>query len=173
FAAVVSEMSKKISLSVFIFVLLAAILVSFMSAFYVAYGMYRKELTDAYLENNSSDDQKKESKFPELEVIDSIFKTYSYFDLDDRALIEAVLRAYANATGDRYAEYYNAEQYEMIMSESAGEMQGIGINIEENTEHNAIEVLNVMPDSPALEAGLMPGDLIVYVGIGEERESIA
>jgi carboxyl-terminal processing protease len=173
FAAVVIEMSKKISLSIFIFVLLAAILVSFMSAFFVAYGMYRKGLTDAYLENNSPDDQQKESRFPELEVIDSIFKTYSYFDLDDKALIDAVLSAYARATDDRYAEYYNAEQYEMIMSESTGEMQGIGINIEENTEHNAIEVLNVMPDSPALEAGLMPGDLIVYVGIGEERESIA
>jgi cell division protein FtsL len=66
-------MSKKISLSVFIFVLLAAILVSFMSAFFVAYGMYRKELADAYLENNMPGEQK-ENKFAELEVIDSIFK---------------------------------------------------------------------------------------------------
>ena len=165
-------MSKKISLSVFIFVLLAAILVSFMSAFFVAYGMYRKELADAYLENNMPGEQK-ENKFAELEVIDSIFKAYSYFDLDDQALIEAVLSAYAGATGDKYAEYYNADQFELIMAESAGEMQGIGINIEENAELGAIEVLNVMPNSPALEAGLMPGDLIVYVGIGEERESIA
>ena len=165
-------MSKKISLSVFIFVLLAAILVSFMSAFFVAYGMYRKELAQAYLENNPSGEQK-ESKFAELEVLDSIFKTYSYFDLDEKALIEAVLSAYARATGDKYAEYYNEEQLELIMAESAGEMQGIGINIEENTEHSAIEVLNVMPNSPALEAGVMPGDLIIYVGIGEERESIA
>ena len=136
-------MSKKISLSVFIFVLLAAILVSFMSAFFVAYGMYRKELAQAYLENNPSGEQK-ESKFAELEVLDSIFKTYSYFDLDEKALIEAVLSAYARATGDKYAEYYNEEQLELIMAESAGEMQGIGINIEENTEHSAIEVLNVM-----------------------------
>ena len=165
-------MSKKISLSVFIIVLLAAILVSFMSAFFVAYGMYRKELADAYLENNMPGEQK-ENKFAELEVIDSIFKAYSYFDLDDQALIEAVLSAYAGATGDKYAEYYNADQFELIMAESAGEMQGIGINIEENAELGAIEVLNVMPNSPALEAGLMPGDLIVYVGIGEERESIA
>ena len=168
-------MSKKISLSVFIFVLLAAILLSFLSAFVVVSQVYDAELKAAYESNkvpsiNNNDDS---GFIAELKMLDKLFKTYSIYDLDDDALCEAVLKAYAHATGDKYAEYYTAEEYAALNAENAGDMQGIGVNIIQNTEYNCIEVINVMPDSPALKAGVEPGDLIVYVGIGDARESVA
>jgi carboxyl-terminal processing protease len=163
-------MAKKIPLSISIFVLLAAILITFMSAFFVVSNIYDAKLREAELSNNKSDGS---DTFAELDTLDSIFKTFSYFDLDNETLVNAVLKAYAESTGDKYAEYYNAEEYASLQSNNAGQMQGIGINVIENTEYNAIEVINVMPDSPALAAGLKPGDLIVYVGIGENRESVA
>lgn len=162
-------MSKKIPLSVFIFVLLAAMLVTFMSAFFVVSNIYDAKLREAQLEDNSDDT----GNFAELDTLDSIFKTFSYFDLDNEALMNAVLKAYAEASGDKYAEYYTAEEYASMSSNNAGQMQGIGINVIENADYNAIEVINVMPESPALAAGLHPGDLIIYVGIGEKRESVA
>ena len=165
-------MSKKISLSVFIFVLLAAILVSFLGAFVIVSRVYDAELRYAY---SSLDDanSKTGGKFEELEFLDRLFSAYSYFEADDDMIVEAVLKAYADATGDKYAEYYTQDEFLELTASNSGDMQGIGINIIENIEYDCIEVVSVMPDSPALEAGIEPGDLIVYVGIGEERESVS
>ena len=165
-------MSKKISLSVFIFVLLATILVTFLCAFVVVSRVYDAELREAYM-SQGSPDIISDGKFEELKFLDSLFKTYSYFDVDEEAIAEAVLKAYADATGDKYAEYYTPAEFEELSSSNSGDMQGIGINIIENIEYDCIEVINVMPDSPALEAGIQPGDLIIYVGVGENRELVS
>lgn len=167
-------MSKKISLSVFIFALLAALLVSFLGAFVVVSQLYDAELREAYASADSPN-VISDGRFEELKFLDSLFKVYAYNndEISDEAVIDAVLKAYATSTGDKYAEYYTEEEFDSLNADNSGEMQGIGINIIQNTEYNCIEVINVMPDSPALEAGILPGDLIVYVGIGEEKESVA
>jgi len=175
-------MSKKISLSVFIFVLLAAILATFMAAFAIASHKHDSEIAKIYDDltgqmlggssvGNGGNSLKGE--FAELELINEIFKQYAYVDLDEEAVMTAVIKAYAEATGDRYATYYTGEEFDALTADSNGEMQGIGINIIENADYNCIEVINVMPDSPALEAGIQPGDLIIYVGIGDKRESVS
>jgi carboxyl-terminal processing protease len=121
----------------------------------------------------SGSDNALTGEFAELELINKIFEQYAYVDLNNDIIMNAVMKAYAEATGDKYAAYYTAEEFEALTADSNGEMRGIGINIIENAEHNCIEVINVMPNSPALEAGVQPGDLIVYVGIGDKRESVA
>ncbi len=108
-----------------------------------------------------------------LNIIKSIFKTYSYFDLDDSEMTNGLLKGLAAGTGDKYAEYYTKEEFSAMMDDSNGEMQGIGISIIHNTDYNVIEVINVMPESPALAAGIEPGDLITYVGIGESAKSVS
>ena len=55
-----------------------------------------------------------------------------------------------------------------MMADNAGEMQGIGVYV--IYQNNVIEIISVMPDSPALEAGLQPGDLVVAVeGVSVEE----
>lgn len=172
-------MSRKISLSVFIFVLLAAVLLSFLSAFVVVSQVYDAQLREAYesvgggSHGSSGGSSSVSATFAELELLDDIFGAYSIFELDDDALLEAVLKAYVSTTGDRYAEYYTAEEFAEMRAQSAGDMEGIGVNIIQNTEYDCIEIYNVVPDSPAKLAGVEPGDLIVYVGIGDARESVS
>ena len=117
-------------------------------------------------------DKKDDGEYEKLELIDSLFRAYTLFDLDDEALMDAVLKGYIEGTGDRYAEYFTAEEYELFTSENRGELVGIGISVIENVERGLIEILNVFPDSPADEAGLCPGDLIVYIGSGENKQSV-
>ena len=109
-----------------------------------------------------------------VDVIDRLFRSATMMELDDEALVTAVLRAYVDATGDDYAEYFTAEEYQNQLASQNGQMSGIGISVVNaihkvgGVEYQAIVVANVYPDSPAEEAGVMPGDVIMYVGKGED-----
>ncbi len=170
-------MNKKISLPIFVLSILLTVLVVFMATYVGTAELYRekygelvKDISDGsgnvIADSNMTSDEK-------LEIIKSIFTTYSYFDLDEQELTNGILKGLAAGTGDKYAEYYTEEEFSAMMDDSNGDMQGIGISIIHNTEYNVIEVINVMPESPALEAGIEPGDLITYVGIGDDAVSVS
>ena len=110
--------------------------------------------------------------YEKLELIDRLFNTYSLFDLDEQALMDAVLKGYVAGTGDKYAEYFTEEEYAQFTSDNKGESVGIGVNVVENPDVGGIDIINVMPDSPALEAGVMPGDVITHIGIGDGKQSV-
>ncbi|MBP3370374.1 MAG: hypothetical protein J6L85_06440 [Clostridia bacterium] len=92
--------------------------------------------------------------------------------------MDAALKAYVAATGDVYAAYYTLEELLANQEESAGRMSGIGVNIvNEDFEYNgetlkSLHVYNVMDDSPAYKAGVKRGDRVVFVGTGEDRQSV-
>ncbi len=181
-------MKKSISLVTVIICVIFAMLITFAGTYTVLSDIHRAELARAYAENTVSGDkdpeipdlgdaegESAEAAFYEekLGTINEIFETYSYFDLDTEAILDSILDGYAYGTGDKYAEYYNAEEFAMFTAENEGEMEGIGVSVIFNTDYKAIEILNVMPESPALEAGVLPGDLIIKVGKGENEQDVA
>ncbi len=175
---------KKHSVSIRAYVasLLAVVLV--LSMFTVAIASATRRL--GYLEGigewigsvNGGNGSDGRTDFSELQFLDQFFKTYSYHDLSDTEFLSAVLKAYVAATGDLYAEYYTAEEYEAMLSDRNGENVGVGISVIQTTvtvggaSYTAMEIVTAFPNSPAIENGVMPGDLVVYVGVGEDRELI-
>lgn len=116
--------------------------------------------------------------FAELDFLNALFQKYSYYDLDEEALVTAVLKAYTAATGDRYAQYYTKEEFAALNADNAGDVQGIGVSVvnttaqAEGTAVKVIQIISVFKDSPAMTAGLKTGDLIVALGTGEDRKSV-
>lgn len=106
-----------------------------------------------------------------LAEVDMLYRNYYIGELDDERLIDSVIAGYVMGTGDDYAAYYNAEGFESLIADLEGETAGIGVNVIYNTDYRLIEILSVTEGSPAMEAGVMPGDLVVTVG--EEQESVA
>ena len=88
-----------------------------------------------------------------LVKLDEIFKMYSYEGIDEEAMNDAVLKAYVAATGDMYAEYMNAEEYEAYNAESNGEFVGIGVSIVNTTieingyNYKVLQVISVFEGS--------------------------
>lgn len=93
---------------------------------------------------------------------DIIRNHYFYYEEDEQKLTEAALKGIAAATGDLYAEYYTAEEYEDLKKQNQRSFVGIGILTQINEEEN-VEVLDVYDDTPASEAGLMRGDLLIEI----------
>ncbi len=115
------------------------------------------------------------SYFDELIKLDEVFRENSFDGYDENAMAEAILDAYISATGDIYAEYMNAEEYEAYFTERNGEFVGVGVSIV-NSEitvsgrsYKVMEIISVFKNSPALEHGVRVGDCIMYVEDGGEQ----
>ncbi|MBE6679897.1 MAG: S41 family peptidase [Ruminococcaceae bacterium] len=87
-------------------------------------------------------------------------------DIDD--IVEGVAEGFVAYSGDKYGQYHTAEEYKELTADYTGEFAGIGVSVTYNADYAAIEIMNVLPNSPALEAGLLPNDLIIAV----EGESV-
>lgn len=159
-------MKKKVSVSVLIFTLLAAILVSFMGAYAVSSAMYRKNLVEIQKAYAQADDSK-------LDKILELLATNALYTIDDEADFTGLIDWFIKETGDKYAHYYSAEEFAAMNAENEGRTVGVGVMVVENSEEKAIEITSIMPDSPALEAGIQPGDLIVAVGEGADRVPVS
>ncbi len=102
-----------------------------------------------------------------LDELLGLYERYFIGDLDTDALASGIAAGLSAYSGDKYGAYHDVEELEELMIDYAGEFAGIGVSVLLNTDYYAIEVITVMPNSPALEADLRPGDLIVAVA-GED-----
>jgi carboxyl-terminal processing protease len=77
--------------------------------------------------------------------------------LDDRKLVADAIRGMVGGL-DPFSYYLDAEAYDGLRQESAGTFGGLGMEV--SMEKNAVRVIAAIEDSPAMRAGLQPGDLI-------------
>ncbi len=82
-------------------------------------------------------------------------------DIDDKELINAAIEGMYNYTGDPYTSYLDSKDASDLDERLDGEYDGIGVEITSCDEGTLI--VTVFDDSPASEAGLEPGDILVMV----------
>lgn len=154
---------KRISLPVFIVVVAFVIVITFQITFLCVTNIYREKLSDPAMADT------KEGWEAKLEYIDGLVNSYFLKDIPKEDLEDYLPAAYMAALNDKYTYYLTKEEYEAFIANDNADMQGIGVGVIYNSEHNAIEVIGVYNGSPALEAGVQMGDLIYIV----EGQSVA
>lgn len=96
------------------------------------------------------------------ETIYAYLDQYSIYDFDETALREGMFDGLLDGTGDKYAEYYNADEIKDLFADYNGDFCGIGVLLRTNSDDQAY-VSGVYDDSPALEAGFQEGDILIAV----------
>lgn len=64
---------------------------------------------------------------------------------------------------DPHSNYINPKEYEQFKKQSRGKFGGVGIQISADAKTGAISVISPMVGTPAYEAGILAGDLIVKI----------
>ncbi len=97
-------------------------------------------------------------KFME-KVIEFVLDKYQY-EVNQEDIINGLYDGFFGILDD-YSVYYTPKEYRDMLESTAGEFIGIGVQIMDI--NGQIVVITPVPDSPALEAGIKPGDIIKYV----------
>jgi len=143
-----------ITVGVTVILILLAVILTFQITYLNVNNKYAKLLDEVTVDQN---------RYAKLAAVDELFRYYSIHDIDEQMLSDYIITGYVAGIGDRFANYYTAEEYSEMLDAEDGDFDGIGVSVIYDAENMAIEIIDVMPDTPAEEAGLMPGDLIIAV----------
>ena len=89
--------------------------------------------------------------------------------VDQEAMMRGAIRGMLDALDDRHTSYMDPDQYRQANIPLEGEYEGIGAWVDTTGEY--LTIVSPMPNSPAEEAGLRPGDEIIAID-GEDMIGI-
>ena len=114
-----------------------------------------------------TDDSSKDLDFKhitsKMEMIQQIIDQVFLYDEDEENVEDYIYRGMLAGLDDPYSVYYSEEDYKMMQESTSGTYSGIGAMISQNRTTGLSTVVKVFDGSPALEAGMKPGDVIYKV----------
>ncbi len=145
-------MSRKISVSIALAITLIAITVTFSITWIVSMQTFDRTVSSV------TDLQAQYSKLAEIDIY---VRGNLYGTINDDYLFDRMAAGYMNGIGDGNAIYYTADAYADLLAKEKGQLVGIGIEVERDTDGYIIR--HVYEDSPAFEAGVKTGGRILAV----------
>jgi carboxyl-terminal processing protease len=102
----------------------------------------------------------KEDRALRAEIIDSIESNF-YKRVDEDKLDDASLKGIVESLGDPYSHYLTPDEARQFTEDVSGHFEGVGMNVEQ--DRRGLKVLRVFEGSPAEDADIRRGDLILSV----------
>jgi len=84
-------------------------------------------------------------------------------DYSDPEQAYTAIREAVKRLNDPYTRFLDPKQFRDLTDQTAGEVTGIGIRLEQDVITKAVRVINPIENSPAAEVGIRSGDLILAV----------
>lgn len=98
-----------------------------------------------------------------LSQIQRVIDTYYKNKFEEEDLVEGLYAGYVSGLGDPYSVYYTEEEFGEMLESSSGVYCGVGAYLNQDAETGMVCIVKPIKGTPAEEAGILPGDLIVEV----------
>ncbi len=161
-----SEFRRGIAAGMFGMLLIVVIAATIIGVFWKK-DVLQEKISEAGSEESTQESTKDTISSSEVEkkagTIADILDQYYYEDIDEDALVDGMYAGMVDGVGDPYTCYYSAEEYSSLMETTSGTYYGIGAVLTQDAETNVVTILHVYSGTPAEEAGVKDGDIIVKV----------
>ncbi|MBO4353763.1 MAG: S41 family peptidase [Clostridia bacterium] len=173
------ENRVKVPLWIMIMAILIAMTLVFQTTYVFLTDVYDRQLKELTLyaisanERTSQISEKLGESYSVMDQIAELFEKKYIYDVDYDELAEDILRYYVALTGDKYAQYYSAEDYQDLIADSEGNSVGIGTYVTYGYDDSGLDAYDrlleginiayVMSGTPAEKAGVQVGDVIIAV----------
>lgn len=111
----------------------------------------------------SREEYERLKRYEELDELRQIVDTFYYQEPDEEAMLNGAEAGLLYGLGDPYTYFYTPEQYAQMWADDEGEYAGIGIQIMADYSTGLCTISRVFLNSPALEAGMRKGDILMRV----------
>lgn len=113
--------------------------------------------------NKIKDSEDYSSYMTRIEDALKMVKSKYIDDVDTEKLVDGAVSGIAEATGDPYTRYMDEEEYEEMLNSGTETYGGLGVHITYDADTQGIVILGIMPNTPAVDADLKIGDIILSV----------
>ena len=144
-------MSKKVSLGAAAAMSLVAAAITVSLTYTFAMGRFNEKVADV---------NERQAMYTKLSEIDQKVRQDYIGKIGETELNDGIAAGYMAGLGDAGAKYLSAEKYKNYLASTSKKAVGVGIRTIQDADGN-MEVIEVLPNSPASKAGLQKGDVIL------------
>jgi carboxyl-terminal processing protease len=106
--------------------------------------------------------ERQSANYPLLREVNELLSEYYLGDMPTATQLEyGAIRGVLNAVGDQYSVFLEPPSQELETQSLQGEFGGIGVNLRRN--ETGLLVMSPFLDYPAIEAGIVEGDVLIAV----------
>ena len=106
---------------------------------------------------------------PFWEAWDTVHREYVDQPVNDLVLMQGAIRGMLDSLGDPHTAFMDPSEFQQANAPLEGEYDGIGAYVDTTGEF--LTIISPMPGSPAENAGLKPGDVVIAID-GEDMTGI-
>ena len=152
--------NEKHVIQTILWMIITALLVFIVTSFYYQKIALGGEKISYYTPSGDSFQNGKE--FEKLKRVYNILQKDYLYDIDVKQIEEGAIIGMLESLDEPYTNYFNESEAEsFLLSTTEGEYDGVGIYLSIEINKKLPIVLSTIKNSPAAEAGILPGDYII------------
>jgi carboxyl-terminal processing protease len=98
-----------------------------------------------------------------LEFLEKLVDANYLESVDNVSFEDGIYKGFISSLEDPYSTYFTKEEYSALIESSSGIYCGIGATVSQDVKTGIITIVKPFKNSPAIKAGLLPGDIIIKV----------
>lgn len=99
----------------------------------------------------------------EISAVSAYIEEHYLYEADCEEMKNGILDGLVNSLDDPYSEYYDETELSSFQDSTDGEYVGIGAGVSQERSTGIVRIIKAYEGTPAEEAGLLPGDILVSV----------